>query len=164
VEIKSCSRCDKAVWARGLCKRHYNLARNHDEFGGPRCEDSDGCERRATARGLCPFHYQRAYKAGRLPDLKNRPMGTGNLTPEGYVRVVVDGERGHEHRFVMERMIGRPLRPDETVHHRNGINHDNREENLELWLAGHGRGQRVTELVEYLRELGFTVSGGPANY
>jgi hypothetical protein len=32
----------------------------------------------------------------------------------------------------MERYLGRQLRPDEVVHHRNGTKHDNRIVNLEL--------------------------------
>lgn len=37
-----------------------------------------------------------------------------------------------EHRIVMARIVGRPLRKDEDVHHINGIRTDNREGNLLL--------------------------------
>jgi hypothetical protein len=50
-----------------------------------------------------------------------------------------------EHRYVMEQMIGRPLKSSEHVHHRNGDRSDNRPQNLELWIVQHPSGQRLDD-------------------
>lgn len=51
---------------------------------------------------------------------------------QGYRRIWTPDGYQLEHRVVMERRIGRPLAPHETVHHRNGDRLDNRPQNLEL--------------------------------
>jgi hypothetical protein len=57
-----------------------------------------------------------------------------------------------EHRVVMEQKLGRPLRPDEHVHHKNGVRSDNRPANLELWSRWQPPGQRVDEKLAWARE------------
>lgn len=50
-----------------------------------------------------------------------------------------DGRHMLEHRWVMEKALGRPLRSDEQVHHKNHDRLDNRPENLEVVTsAEHG--------------------------
>lgn len=75
------------------------------------------------------------------------------LHPDGYVGIKVPP--GHhlrqahgyafEHQLVAEQMIGRRLRDDEVVHHKNGVRNDNRPENLEVKTKGeHAREHAAT--------------------
>lgn len=53
----------------------------------------------------------------------------------------------------MEHKIGRPLRKGESVHHRNHVKLDNRPNNLELWIKGHPNGMRVSDAIEWARDI-----------
>lgn len=117
--------------------------------------------------GMCRVCSQKASHPQAKGEQAHRWKGGKRTTPDGYVWLRKpdhpSAQNGYiqEHRFVMEQMIGRYLIAGETVHHKNGIKHDNRPENLELWSSNHGDGNRyedlsdeqIHQLIAYLEQL-----------
>jgi hypothetical protein len=109
----------------------------------------DGCVSDNYSKGLCRLHYARVRRTGDAgpAGLMKRIDGTEYTDPRsGYVYKY----KKLAHRIVMAEVLGRPLHPWENVHHVNGIRHDNRPENLELWVKPQPAGQRAIDLAEWV--------------
>lgn len=131
----------------GFCKIH---------FIPPVCVFR-GCTNRQSSFPHCSAHAKQRRKGQVLRALRD-PDRDKYVGKDGYVILKKidhpNANRGKigEHRYRMSEHLGRPLRPKETVHHKNGQRSDNRLENLELWSTSQPSGQRVEDKTAWAKE------------
>lgn len=169
--VENCERNTRRQTSEGesLCGAHYDRLRLGKPMDAPIRQLRrdwpetclvEGCDRPSKKRsngrvmgngGHCPAHSSRKRRGQDLttPIKVQAPKGSGYVNSSGYVVVRVNGRQMVEHRAVMEQHLGRPLWPDENVHHVNGIRDDNRLDNLELWSTSQPAGQRVPDKVAH---------------
>lgn len=155
--------CDRRIVSHELCSLHWARFRKHGSTdpwrgrgGAPNYCSVVGCDRKIanSEHMLCWMHWGRLRRRGTTDPPPPRPRNP-YTDASGYVREFIDGHRQGQlqHRLVMQRHLGRPLRPGESVHHKNGIKTDNRIQNLELWASYQPSGQRVEDLVAFAKEI-----------
>lgn len=148
-KVQGCTVNAKSL--RDLCSRHAQVKLLYgDENGSFRTHKFClTCGNPAVA-GWKSKDYCRSHYVDYVKSLVIQGEHLGDEHPSGYVYVNIFKKRYAEHAIVMEHMLGRPLRPGESVHHKNGRRGDNRPGNLELWVKPQLAGQRVEDLVSWV--------------
>lgn len=171
-KVKRCSvdGCEGKYRANGFCEFHNGRFRHHgNPLGGGRRKASPnslttcevlGCGDKAISLNLCRKHHSKFKKFGNplLGSIQDGRSKEWRPDKNGYIfkfdpkNIHADKNRlVYQHREIMGQVLGRPLRSDENVHHKNGDRSDNRIENLELWIKGQPAGQRVQDKVAWAR-------------
>jgi hypothetical protein len=144
------------------CKRIFQPSSRHLRCPACRSRTRCDCGRAKQVKSKTCFKCR-----PKAEEHNGRWKGGRGYHTHGYV-IIRDrthpraGKSGYvfEHILVMESILGRHLKPDETVHHRNGVRDDNRLENLELWVRPQPPGIRVEDAIEWAEEILRRYKGG----
>jgi len=158
-QCKDCAKKNDKKRKKEVPIKKCNICQMEGKFIGrfcKKCLSSDLCDcgklktKTATCCQECynfnlnPTPDRRKSLSNGYVMVKNSPYHPKFDKNDGYIQ---------EHTFIMEQYLGRFLLPGENVHHLNGIKHDNRIENLELWTKSQPAGIRAIDALAWAKEI-----------
>ncbi len=143
--------CQSAVVSRGLCNKHYHDYRKAQKMKPCAC----GCGA-PTSYTYKHGHNARTFTREEQSRRASSPNNGDSKRGVGEGKTYRKRGGRHEHRVTMERLLGRPLKSCEVVHHRNGDKFDNSPEILELMTRTEHINEHRQDLIDgRLRAKGF---------
>lgn len=161
--------CDREVRNKTLllCRRCYMYWRTNINPDSKKCS-IENCNSPHFSKGYCNAHYHRLNRygdplGGEGRGVKGKRRGIlklkgENITSGGYKKIrVEDGDNKViwmlEHRYEMEKKLGRKLYPNENVHHKDGNKLNNDIDNLELWIKPQPNGIKVEDAIVWAKKI-----------
>jgi len=153
--------CSSKCWGKSLAKYEYKkciICKN--QIAGKPSGKHKFCSWKCylKARLDYPEKFNPTWKGGRMKQ------------KDGYILVKLrkhprSGKNGYvpEHQLVLENKLGRYLKTNEEVHHKNGIRDDNSIDNLELWSRykqppGARVQDRINWAIKFLEEYNYKIT------
>lgn len=130
------------------CKKEFRIYFGTQEtsrkYCSRKCKRQNILQRETAIKNFSEFRIKNGgnWSTGKkCPEISARQMGTknpcwkgGSQYKKGYAYIYTGNQKYRPiHRFIMEDILGRPLKKREVVHHVNGDRTDNRVENLQYF-------------------------------